>query len=59
MSLKTQNIYTFLCFHIFIHSYKILNILEDFTQKRELIMHIMWNVLFQKFVLNDRSEQKL
>ena len=59
MSLKTQNIYTFLCFHISTHSKKILKTLENFTQICELILHIKCNLLLHKYVLNDRSEHKL
>ena len=58
MSLKTQNIYTFLCFHISSHSNKILNALENFTQIYELILHIMCKLLLHKYVLNDRNEHK-
>ena len=58
MSLKTQNIYTFLCFHISTHSNKILNALENFTQICELILHIMCKLLLHKYVLNDRNEHK-
>ena len=59
MSLKTQNIYTFLCFHISTHSNKILNALENFTQICELILHIMCKLLLNKYVLNNQNEHKL
>ena len=48
MSLKTQNIYTFLCFHNSTHSIKILNTLENFTQIRELNLHIICKLLLHK-----------